>query len=95
MRRSTSTPSPAISASKLDIDDWQKIGYDMPLLVNLQPAGEYLGEEYHRAGGVPAVVGELMKAGKIHEERAHRQRQDHGRELQVSSGAGQRRDPRL
>ena len=50
---------------KLDNDDWEKIGYDIPLLVNLQPAGEYLGEEYHRAGGVPAVVGELIKAGKI------------------------------
>src|SRR6187397_1845811 len=49
----------------LDNDDWEKIGYDIPLLVNLQPAGEYLGEEYHRAGGVPAVVGELIKAGKI------------------------------
>ena len=50
---------------KLDNDDWEKIGYDIPLLVNLQPAGEYLGEEYHRAGGVPAVVNELLKAGKI------------------------------
>src|SRR5450756_1147855 len=50
---------------KLDNNDWEKIGYDIPLLVNLQPAGEYLGEEYHRAGGVPAVVNELIKAGKI------------------------------
>jgi dihydroxy-acid dehydratase len=50
---------------KLDTDDWEKVGYDVPLLVNMQPAGEYLGEEYHRAGGVPAVVNELMKAGKI------------------------------
>ena len=50
---------------QLDNDDWEKIGYDIPLLVNLQPAGEYLGEEYHRAGGVPAVVGELIRAGKI------------------------------
>ena len=49
----------------LDNDDWEEIGYEIPLLVNLQPAGEYLGEEYHRAGGVPAVVNELMKAGKI------------------------------
>ena len=46
-------------------DDWEKIGYDLPLLVNLQPAGEYLGEEYHRAGGVPAVVAELIAKGKI------------------------------
>src|SRR5258706_484656 len=50
---------------KLDNNDWEKIGYDIPLLVNLQPAGEYLLEEYHRAGGVPAVVSELIKAGKI------------------------------
>ena len=50
---------------QLDNDDWEKIGYDIPLLVNLQPAGEYLGEEYHRAGGVPAVIGELIRAGKI------------------------------
>jgi len=51
---------------KLDNDDWEKIGYDVPLLVNLQPAGEYLGEEYYRAGGVPGVVNELIKAGRIH-----------------------------
>jgi dihydroxy-acid dehydratase len=46
----------------LDNDDWQKLGHHIPLLVNLQPAGEYLGEDFHRAGGVPAVVAELMKA---------------------------------
>ena len=50
---------------ELNNDDWEKIGYDIPLLVNLQPAGEYLGEEYHRAGGVPAVVAELIGKGKI------------------------------
>jgi dihydroxy-acid dehydratase len=44
----------------LNNDDWQKIGHKIPLLVNLQPAGEYLGEDYHRAGGVPAVIGELI-----------------------------------
>ncbi len=49
----------------LDNDDWEKIGYALPLLVNLQPAGEYLGEDYYRAGGVPAVVAELVKKGKI------------------------------
>ena len=53
---------------ELDNDDWQNIGHDIPLLVNLQPAGKYLGEEYHRAGGVPAVVNELIKQGKIHED---------------------------
>ena len=46
----------------LDNDDWQTVGHHIPLLVNLQPAGEYLGEDYHHAGGVPAVVAELMKA---------------------------------
>ena len=53
---------------ELSIDDWQTYGRDIPLLVNLQPAGEYLGEDYYRAGGVPAVVAELMKQGLIHEE---------------------------
>ena len=42
-------------------DDWQATGHKIPLLVNLQPAGKYLGEDYHRAGGVPAVVAELMR----------------------------------
>jgi dihydroxy-acid dehydratase len=52
---------------ELSNDDWEAHGYDIPLLVNMQPAGEYLGEEYYRAGGVPAVVAELIKAGKIDE----------------------------
>ncbi len=52
---------------ELEIDDWQKHGQDIPLLVNLQPAGEYLGEDYYHAGGVPAVVNELMKQGLIRE----------------------------
>ena len=50
---------------QLDNDDWQKIGHDVPLLVNLQPAGEYLGEDYQHAGGVPAVVGELMATNML------------------------------
>ena len=50
---------------QLDNDDWQKIGHDVPLLVNLQPAGAYLGEDYQHAGGVPAVVGELMAANML------------------------------
>src|SRR6187200_269231 len=53
---------------KLDCDDWEKIGYDVPLLVNMQPAGFYLGEEFHRAGGVPSVVRELMAHKRIHED---------------------------
>jgi dihydroxy-acid dehydratase len=51
---------------KLSIEDWEKVGYDVPLLVNMQPSGKYLGEEYHRAGGLPAVLHELLKAGRIH-----------------------------
>jgi dihydroxy-acid dehydratase len=53
---------------ELTCDDWERVGYDIPLLVNVQPAGEYLGEEYHRAGGVPAVVAELAEKGKINGE---------------------------
>ena len=49
----------------LDNDDWQSIGHEIPLLVNLQPAGEYLGEDYHRAGGVPAVTAELMRGNLL------------------------------
>jgi xylonate dehydratase len=50
---------------ELTIDDWQTHGHKVPLLVNLQPAGEYLGEDFYRAGGVPAVVSELLKEGLI------------------------------
>lgn len=53
--------------AELPIDDWQAVGREVPLLVNLQPAGEYLGEDYYRAGGVPAVVAQLMRHGLIHE----------------------------
>ena len=49
----------------LDNDDWQALGHKVPLLVNLQPAGEYLGEDYHRAGGVPSVVARLLKGGLL------------------------------
>jgi dihydroxy-acid dehydratase len=51
---------------KLAIEDWETIGYDVPLIVNMQPAGKDLGEEYHRAGGLPAVLSELIKAKRIH-----------------------------
>ncbi len=51
---------------ELDISDWETVGLTIPLLVNLQPAGEYLGEAYHQAGGVPAVMHELLKAGRLH-----------------------------
>ena len=51
---------------KLTVDDWETVGYDVPLLLNMQPAGEYLGEEYYRAGGLPAVMNELLAAGRLH-----------------------------
>ncbi|WP_294393361.1 IlvD/Edd family dehydratase [uncultured Sphingomonas sp.] len=54
--------------AELELQDWQEHGHAVPLLVNLQPAGEYLGEDYYRAGGVPAVVSQLMKQGLIHEQ---------------------------
>ena len=50
----------------LSIDDWQRVGHRIPLLVNMQPAGDHLGEGYFRAGGLPAVMGELLRAGKLH-----------------------------
>jgi len=53
------------AGTKLDVQDWQDHGFDLPLLVNMQPAGQYLGESFHRAGGVPAVMGELAAAGKL------------------------------
>jgi dihydroxy-acid dehydratase len=53
---------------ELSLDDWQSHGHSVPLLVNLQPAGVYLGEDYHHAGGVRAVVNELMKQGLIREK---------------------------
>jgi len=67
---STNCPPHVIAIARhmgveLDINDWET-GHDIPLLVNMQPAGEYLGEEFHRAGGVPAVVKELIKAGRYH-----------------------------
>jgi len=52
---------------ELSVGDWEEYGYEVPLLVNLQPAGEYLGEDFYRAGGVPAVVAQLMAQGLINE----------------------------
>ncbi len=51
---------------ELEPEVWQDHGYDLPLLLNMQPAGEYLGERFQRAGGVPAVMWELLQAGKLH-----------------------------
>ena len=63
---STNSPLHLIALARhigveLSIEDWQTFGYDVPLLVNLQPAGEYLGEDFYRAGGVPAVVAQLLR----------------------------------
>ncbi len=67
---STNAPPHIIAVARhagveLGIEDWQTLGYDLPLLVNLQPAGEYLGESFFRAGGVPAVMSELLNADKL------------------------------
>ncbi|QTN20451.1 dihydroxy-acid dehydratase family protein [Brevundimonas sp. AJA228-03] len=56
------------SGIDLPIRDWQTHGHAVPLLVNLQPAGKYLGEDFHQAGGVPAVIAQLMSKGLIREE---------------------------
>jgi xylonate dehydratase len=53
---------------ELTLDDWQRLGADVPLLANCMPAGEYLGESFHRAGGVPAVLRQLAQAGLLHGE---------------------------
>jgi dihydroxy-acid dehydratase len=52
----------------LGIEDWDRVGHDIPLLVDCQPAGRFLGEAFHRAGGVPAVLAELLAAGRLHGE---------------------------
>ena len=53
---------------ELNVKDWQTIGLDVPLLLNMQPAGEFLGEAFYRAGGVPAIMGELMAGGFLHQD---------------------------
>ena len=68
---STNAPVHLIAMAKhigvpLDLDDWDRIGSEIPLLVNVQPAGEMLCEEFYRAGGVPAVMAELLDHGKLH-----------------------------
>ncbi|MDQ2081445.1 IlvD/Edd family dehydratase [Xanthobacteraceae bacterium Astr-EGSB] len=51
---------------ELTVDDWERVGLDVPLLVDMQPAGQYLSEGFHRAGGLPAVMNELLSAGRLH-----------------------------
>ncbi len=53
---------------EVDVKDFETIGHDVPLLANVQPAGEYLGQGFNRAGGVPAIMGELVRAGRLHED---------------------------
>lgn len=77
---------------RLDNDDWQAIGHKIPLLVNLQPAGEYLGEDYHHAGGVPAVVAELMKAGLLPHPGAVTA---NGRTMEENCGKVENLDPKV
>ena len=50
---------------ELETEAWQNIGYDIPLMANIQPAGKYLCESYHRAGGTAALMAELLKYKKI------------------------------
>ena len=68
---STNAPIHLIAIAKhigvpLNLDDWDNIGFHIPLLVNVQPAGQQLMEEFYRAGGLPAVMAELLEAGKLH-----------------------------
>ena len=69
------------------LSDWQTVGHKVPLLVNLQPAGEYLSEDFHHAGGVPAVVNIADGTGPDQGKCADRQWQDHGRELPRQKGS--------
>ena len=80
---------------ELSLQDWQDIGYDVPLLVNCQPAGKYLGEAFHRAGGIPGVVRELLGAGRIHGDAMTVSGKYGGGKPSGRSGAGSRGDLRL
>ena len=77
---------------ELDVDDWQTVGHEIPLLVNLQPAGEYLGEDYHHAGGVPAVVAELMKADLLPHPNALTA---NGKSIGANCEAAENHDPKV
>ncbi len=76
---------------ELAIEDWQTLGHRIPLLVNLQPAGEYLGEDFYRAGGVPAVIGELIRHGLIHTHAVTA----NGRTIGENCGAARSEDERV
>ncbi|MBZ2184037.1 MAG: dihydroxy-acid dehydratase family protein [Bryobacter sp.] len=75
----------------LKTKDWETVGHAIPLLANVQPAGEYLTESFHLAGGIPAVIGELMSAGKIHEDALN----VNGKTIGESYGGARTKDPRV
>ena len=77
----------------LSIEDWQTVGHHVPLLVNMQPAGKYLGEEYHRAGGVPAVVNELMKHELVREKALTVNGKTIGENCAAAAGRSRRHPP--
>jgi dihydroxy-acid dehydratase len=67
---STNCPTHLVAIARhmgvpLEMGDFEKLGFEIPLLANIQPAGEHLAEGFHRAGGVPAILGELLTAGKL------------------------------
>jgi xylonate dehydratase len=74
---------------ELTMEDWERLGYDVPLLVNMQPAGKYLGEEYFRAGGLPAVLNELIRANRLHADALT----INGKTLGDNAGEAQSSDP--
>ncbi|WP_254277623.1 IlvD/Edd family dehydratase [Halomonas sp. 3H] len=76
---------------ELDNDDWQRLGHGIPLLANVMPAGAYLGEEFHRAGGVPAVMHELLEAGRLHGEALT----VNGQPMAVNLAGRETRDPEV
>ena len=76
---------------ELSTEDWETVGYDVPLLVNMQPAGEFLGEEYYRAGGLPAVMNELLAAGRLHGDA----RTINGKTIAENVGGAKANNPRV
>jgi dihydroxy-acid dehydratase len=75
---------------ELSLGDWQHFGLEVPLLVNCQPAGEYLGEDFHRAGGLPAVIGELLRGGIVDGTARSVSGRSVGEEYQASTASDQR-----
>src|SRR5262249_60787292 len=77
----------------LSIKDWETIGYEVPLLVNMQPAGKYLGEEYYRAGGLPAVLPEIAPGRPIHSHAPTINSKTRGGKGKPGKNPGARRSP--